>query len=124
MADERTYKMLLGDIAGSGSGGLPDYSEANDGDVLTIDNGEPVWAAPGGILVITATEGTLDKTWREISDAITAKNLCLIFESYGTDDNSMLVVTAVYNDSEQYLVNTTGQPYATATENGYPVASD
>lgn len=44
MSDERTYKMLLSDIAGGGSGGgLPDYSEANDGDVLTIDNGEPAW---------------------------------------------------------------------------------
>lgn len=47
MSDERTYKMLLADIAGGGSGGgLPDYSEANDGDVLAIESGEPSWASP------------------------------------------------------------------------------
>lgn len=43
MADQRTYKMLLGDIEAGGSGGLPDYSEANDGDALIIENGEPAW---------------------------------------------------------------------------------
>ena len=70
MSDERTYKMLLADIAGGGSGGggLPDYSEANDGDVLSIDNGEPSWASPASGLpdysgasdgdVLTVKEGT------------------------------------------------------------------
>ena len=29
-------------------GSLPDASEASEGDVLTIDDGEPVWAAGGG----------------------------------------------------------------------------
>lgn len=54
---------------------LPDTTGASDGDVLTLDNGEPTWAAPsgggGGVLVVTmdATTATLDKTWQEIMDA-------------------------------------------------------
>lgn len=82
-------------------------------------------AGGGGILVITDTDGTLDKTWREISDAITAKKLCLIFMPLGPDDNNMNVVGSVFNDSEQYLVTAmSAEQYSTATENGYPVFVD
>lgn len=35
---------------GGGGSGLPDYSEASDGDVLSIDNGEPAWKS-GGLLL-------------------------------------------------------------------------
>jgi hypothetical protein len=38
-------------------GGLPDYSEASDGDVLGIENGAPAWITPsgggGGYLLLT-----------------------------------------------------------------------
>ena len=37
------------DESGGGGSGLPDYSEASEGDVLSIDsNGDPAWAAPSG----------------------------------------------------------------------------
>ena len=71
---ENEYKCQMGDVAelpdgmqyqrhsddfqgtlweywqGGGSGGsdLPDYSEASEGDVLSIENSEPVWKAPSG----------------------------------------------------------------------------
>lgn len=58
-------------------GGLPDYSEASDGDVLSIDNGAPAWKAPSGadrfIVTFTPTSpdfsGTMDKTVAEIYEA-------------------------------------------------------
>ena len=72
-------EVYLNAIANGGGGsGLPDYSAANDGDVLAISSGSPAWSAPsggGGILFVEATEDydtgaeTLNKTWNEIHAA-------------------------------------------------------
>lgn len=60
------------DVASS----LPDYSEASEGDVLSIDsNGDPAWAPPsGGALVITAnySGASTGATPAEISAAAAA----------------------------------------------------
>ena len=59
-------------------GSLPDASEASEGDVLTIDDGEPVWAAGGGgnfVVTVTMTSetvGTADKSSAEIAAALAA----------------------------------------------------
>ena len=68
--------------AGGGGGGLPDYSEASDGDVLSIEDGAPAWKEPSGggeftaIFTQTITPGnpptfsvTCDKTFAEITAA-------------------------------------------------------
>lgn len=52
---------------------LPSVSGTDEGKVLTVNNsGEWVAANPssGGVLVVTDTDGTLDKTWQEIHDAM------------------------------------------------------
>lgn len=74
-------------IADAGGGSeLPDYSGANDGDVLAIASGAPAWTAPsggggGGVMVVNVTsEVTLedqtvysaDKTYAEVAAAIEA----------------------------------------------------
>ena len=64
---------------------LPDYSEASDGDVLSIEDGAPAWKEPsgGGALYVTITalpdpetgeltDTTCDKTYAEIEAALTA----------------------------------------------------
>lgn len=82
MADERTYKMLLGAIAGGGSGGLPDYSEANDGDVLSIEDGEPAWAAPGGASgLCVLTDGTLNKSYNDLVAMVNGGIIPFIYHS-------------------------------------------
>lgn len=61
-------------------GTLPDASEASDGDVLTIADGDPAWAAPSGgggqfLVTITPTgedSGTSDKSYSEIAAAAEA----------------------------------------------------
>lgn len=66
-----------GDPIVPSGGGLPDYSEASDGDVLSIDSGEPAWK-PGGALVVTFGGGeglTPDKTTAEIAAAASSGQL-------------------------------------------------
>lgn len=73
------------EIAENGGGSsLPDYSEASDGDVLSIEDGEPAWKTPSsGALYVTITALpdpetqeltiiTSDKTYAEIDAAMTA----------------------------------------------------
>lgn len=122
------------------SGTLPDASEASDGDVLTIDDGEPAWAAPsgggGGGLVVHRTQGAvggedayiLDKTAAEIIAA--AKTGYVVLDAYteAADGNAVMPLSAVfYGTRENALVfsfgvtHTEGEFLATApTESDYP----
>ena len=70
-------------VAPSGGGGLPDYSEASDGDVLSIEDGAPAWKEPSGggggdvFVVKFSVDGTtgtfiVDKTYAEVAAAIAA----------------------------------------------------
>lgn len=68
-------------VAPSGGNGLPDYSEASDGDVLSIEDGAPAWKEPsgggGGVFLVTITASgsapnfsySADKTFAEIVEA-------------------------------------------------------
>ena len=70
-----------GDPIVQSGGGLPDYSEASDGDVLPIESGAPAWVTPsggGGSLVVTFGGGeglTPDKTTAEIAAAASSGQL-------------------------------------------------
>ena len=58
-------------------------------------------AGGGGVLVVTVTDGTLDKTWQEIHDA--APNVLLTYE-----DDGMTYFFPLYSvgiDQEDYAVN-------------------
>lgn len=105
MADQRTYKMLLGDIEAGGGGG-----------------------AGGGVLVATmdAATGTLDKTWQEIDDA--AFTVVYVDGSYGgTTSHLRLFVcgtavtgteyrVAAYSAEESTLVH-----FTTTSADDYPI---
>lgn len=77
---EKLNKIEQGIVDAEQSGSsLPDYSQANDGDVLSIENGAPAWKDPsgggggdGGVFVVEmdAQTSTLNKTWQEIYDAM------------------------------------------------------
>lgn len=97
-APQTREEFLLKEIADNKGGGLPDYSDANDGDVLSIDsNGDPAWAQPsgggGGILYVTLSwddnagaDGgyVLDKTYAEIHEAVASNIPVYIWgEDYG-----------------------------------------
>lgn len=86
-----TVIALIKALGGGGGGGsdLPAVTSADNGDVLTVVNGSWDKAAPsggGGVLALNGTiDGntiTLDKTWQEIHDAITAGQFVFLRFSY------------------------------------------
>ena len=106
--------------SGSGGSGLPDYSAANDGDVLAISSGSPAWSAPsgGGILFVEATADhdtgaeTLNKTWNEIHAAGFAiveldKMLCPTIRIKGNSREGFTVVIAYVDELDGTIT-----PYA------------
>lgn len=73
-------------------------------------------AGSGQILVVTDTDGTLDKTWQEIYDAF--PNCYIIGDSWkGT-------ILNVYEDSRYYLYcyynSSNSRQYRISSANGYP----
>lgn len=63
--------VVEGEWAAAAPNVLPTVTAEDNGDVLTVVDGEWAAAAPSGgsgVLVVTDIDGTLDKTWKEISD--------------------------------------------------------
>lgn len=76
----------------------------------------------GGVLVVNDTNGTLDKTWKEIYDATIGGKLCLIAGSGGGIDALTLAVSiATDNDTMYGVKDAESNVYSTSTEGGYPV---
>lgn len=87
----------------------------------------------GGVFIIGAafdggmTKGPLDKTWKQIRDALESK-ICLIIAKNrdGTHVQSNPVFDAYDNpepedgDKRYQIRSTDGQTFSTDTENGYP----
>lgn len=125
----REYIKAVAD-GGSGGGGLPEITEADEGKFLGVVSGEAAWATAGGgggVLIITNTEGTLNKTAQEISSAFLAGVQCLvrstIIDEYGefVEHNIMFSYEDV-NDVEF------GQSYHfrffTGIDSGQPVITE
>lgn len=103
---------------------LPEITDADDGKVLTADSG--VWVAQtpasgGGVLVVTGTNGTLDKTWQEIHDAMLSSGAAIVLDdntaesvvSVGIEKGDYSVIVLNVSDSEWYT-------YAASSADGYP----
>ena len=112
--------------AGQTGGGasLPKITDADDGKVLTANSG--VWVAQnpssgGGVLVVADTEGTLDKTWQEIHDAMLSGGAAIVLDdntaesvvSVGIEKGDYSLIVLNVSDSEWYT-------YAASSADGYP----
>lgn len=96
---EYWYKEIVDAIGGGGGGGTG-----------------------GGILVVHDNDGTLDKTWKEISDAFDAGALVHVYRNEDGLLSKEIITMLVTNNTDMFGVVISGYPYATNTENGYPVS--
>ena len=112
-----------------GSGGVPAVEDADKGKFLHANEstGDLEWATAGGsgggVLVVTDTDGTLDKTWQEIKDAILSGGVVI---DDGT--NALCAIAAIFDSrGSQYKVSscalggTLVRAYVTDSASGYPV---
>lgn len=73
----------------------------------------------GGVLVVTDTDGTLDKTWQEIHDA----DFAVVVLTNGTTVGKYAVTSTSYVESE-YTVETADEGvYIASSADGYPTLS-
>ena len=117
---------------------VPTPAAADTGKVLTANNGAAEWVAGGGgaSLIVGATFVddviTLDKTYKQIRDALLAGSFVVI-QMPNVDysgawfANGLAFVTQIYYvaESQYYCINITGDLFAynalaTLSENGYP----
>lgn len=108
-------------VAADAPSGLPSTTSANAGDVLSLNNDkEAVWTTPssgGGVLVVTDTEGTLDKTWQEIHDAMLVGTVVI---SVSNPQRVDVVLSAQVDSKTNEYVITGGDWYTASSANGYP----
>jgi len=97
---------------------LPSNPTENGTYVLTAtktDSGTAItWeSGGGGVLVVTDTDGTLNKTWKEIHDAFLLGPVIIV-----EGDNILSVGNAGTDDVEYWI-----DQYVADSENGYPEKS-
>lgn len=122
------------------SGGVPPVEDADKGKYLHANEstGDLEWASgggsSGGVLVVTDTDGTLDKTWEEINAAVKG-GLVYVGVQYGDEvvNQGIIYSTEItrnrqgevigYSVSALYRSSATPSfcDWTTETADGYPV---
>ena len=90
--------------------------EIND-NTLSVKNS----GGGGSVFSIEDPDGTLDKTWQEILDAVANRQICIITIDNGGDSYNVNFVSDIYEDSGNYIIVTTvNGRYSTNSADGYP----
>jgi len=76
----------------------------------------------GGVLAVNDVSGTLDKTWKEISDAFVDGAFVYVSTESGGLFIKASVTIIVTDNANVYGVGANNHQYIASTENGYPVA--
>ena len=87
---------------------------------VTVTNGVPSYGW-NQILYVHSSNSTLDRTWNEIIQALTAGKFCYIHET-AQSEAALTPITSAYTDGDvYYIVDVFGTQYSTSSQNGYPV---
>ena len=109
-----------------------DISNPTDGQVLVYNAATGKWengaGEGGGALIVHRTYDeehgiyTLDKTWKEIADAILVGPVLLLLDDigYGEYNVSSITIDYVEINNGNYVVNCIQGTFETDSENGYP----
>lgn len=79
------------------------------------------------VMVINDNDGTLDKTWQEIYDAMAQGKLCVIRTDFGTPEGGIFngAVNNVVLESGEYSVKVgSDMPYSASSATGYPAVGE
>lgn len=125
--------------AGQGGGSFaPDITDPQDGDTLVYNATQQKWVngagSSGGGLVVGGTydfetsTATMNKTWKEIYDAMCAGRQATWSVTFEVDDNVFPIVETIHevtkNEVGFYAVSTPSFSFTTSDEDGYPSTSD
>lgn len=101
-------------------GGTPDPTDTIEESIRNL--GQYIGGG-GTAIVVNDVEGTLDKTWKEIYDAVSDGSIIVIKADFGDAGYSSLFVTAATLSGGSYTIWTAADNYTTGSENGYPEAA-
>lgn len=104
-------------------------TEWKAGDTVTsaklnkLEQGVASAGGGGGVLIATETDFTLDKTWKEVHDALAIGTIVVCL---GSDETGayLYIFGSAYVDQDIYYLGLVGSEkivFTTDSENGYPV---
>ena len=114
------FKAAVNKVAPEAPNELPAVAAADKGKFLHTNEstGALEWAeggSGGGVLVVADTDGTLDKTWQEIHDAMLSGGAVIQVEE------AVNTVLKVYNSKGTYVViSAIDDRYEASSTSGYP----
>lgn len=115
------------DSGGGGGSSLPTVTSDDNGDVLTVVEGEWDKAAPsGGVFVTTPTYDaltetlTLDKTWQEIATAYESGKICRVFSEEETSMSDWIVQGVSHTPTYGYDIHTANGVFTASSADEYP----
>ena len=127
------HEQYLNRIA-TGEGDIPPYPQNREEQYLAaiVENGGGGGGSGGGVLVVNEVDGTLDKSWQEIHDAMLSG--IVVMPSISTTEDVYGKYEALYSfgvtcisdvqyeypEYNTYTISTENANYVCSTADGYP----